>query len=87
MNKYTATEEAYKHGYEKGYAAGKRDATDNNVGRKTNADRIRAMSDDELARELSLIAGWDRGQYRKAKLIGLEKVMLDYLQQPVPEDK
>lgn len=27
MDKYTATEEAYKHGYEKGYEAGKRDAT------------------------------------------------------------
>lgn len=26
MDKYTATEQAYKHGYEKGYAAGKRDA-------------------------------------------------------------
>lgn len=26
MDKYTATEQAYKHGYEKGYEAGKRDA-------------------------------------------------------------
>jgi hypothetical protein len=34
MDKYTATEQAYKHGYEKGYAAGKKDATDNNVGCK-----------------------------------------------------
>lgn len=34
MDKYTATEEAYKHGYEKGYAAGKRDAAGNNVGCK-----------------------------------------------------
>ena len=32
MDKYTATEQAYKHGYEKGYEAGKKDATDNNVG-------------------------------------------------------
>ena len=34
MDKYTATEQAYKHGYEKGYAAGKKAATDNNVGSK-----------------------------------------------------
>ena len=34
MDIYTATEQAYKRGYEKGYAAGKRDATDNNVGHK-----------------------------------------------------
>ncbi len=26
MDKYTATEQAYKHGYEKGYAAGEKDA-------------------------------------------------------------
>lgn len=86
MDKYTATEEAFKHGYEKGYEAGKKVATDNNVGHKTNADRIRAMSDDELASELSLVAGWDRRQYRKAKLIGIEKVMHDWLQQPVQEE-
>ena len=30
MDKYTATEMAYKHGYERGY----KDATDNNVGSK-----------------------------------------------------
>lgn len=34
MDVYTATEQAYKNGYEKGYAAGKKDATDNNVGYK-----------------------------------------------------
>lgn len=45
MKNYEATEIAYKNGYE----AGKRDATENNVGHKTNADRIRAMSDEELA--------------------------------------
>ena len=47
--------------------------------RITNADRIRAMTDEELARELALIAGWDRKQYGKAKRIGIEKVMLDWL--------
>lgn len=28
MDKYTATEQAFKHGYEKGYAAGKKDAVE-----------------------------------------------------------
>ena len=48
----------------------------------TNADRIRAMTDEELAHELALIASWDREQYKKAKSIGIEKVMMDWLQQP-----
>ena len=34
MDKYTATEQAYKHGYDKGYEAGKKVVTDNNVGSK-----------------------------------------------------
>ena len=34
MDKYTATEMAFKHGYEKGFEAGKKVATDNNVGGK-----------------------------------------------------
>ena len=33
----------------------------------TNADYIRAMTDEELALEIALIAGWDRKQYKKAK--------------------
>lgn len=49
----------------------------------TNADRIRAMSDVELARELAAVAGWDRTQYEKAKHIGIEKVMLDWLRRSV----
>lgn len=52
----------------------------------TNADRIRAMSDEELAHELAMVAGWDRKQYQKAQRIGIEKVMLDYLQQPAEEE-
>jgi hypothetical protein len=39
------------------------------------------MSDEELARELAAVAGWDRTQYEKAKHIGIEKVMLDWLHQ------
>ena len=73
-------------------------ATDNNVGDKmtptdrdtnvlTNADRIRAMSDEELAHELAMVAGWDREQYQKAQRIGLEKVMLDWLKQSDGEIK
>ena len=34
MDRYTATEQAYKHGYEKGYEAGVKFATDNNDGCK-----------------------------------------------------
>jgi hypothetical protein len=34
MDKYTATELAFKNGYEKGYEAGKKSATDNKVGDK-----------------------------------------------------
>ena len=34
MDKYTATEMAFKHGYEKGYEAGKKFAADNKVGDK-----------------------------------------------------
>ena len=53
---------------------------------KTNADRIRAMTDEELAHELALVAGWDREQYKKAKAIGIEKVILNILQQPAEGD-
>ena len=45
----------------------------------TNADRIRTMSDEELAHELALIAGWDREQYKKANRIGIENFMLSWL--------
>ena len=48
----------------------------------TNGDRIRAMSDEELAKEFAMLAGWDRSEYEKAKRIGIEKVMLDWLKQP-----
>lgn len=53
----------------------------------TNADRIRAMSDEELARELALIAEWDRKQLQKAKSgPGLVEFMEHWLQQPAEED-
>jgi hypothetical protein len=51
----------------------------------SNADRIRAMTDEELAHEFAMIAGWDREQYQKAKSIGIEKVMLDWLRQSAKE--
>lgn len=47
----------------------------------SNADRIRTMTDNELASELAAVAGWDRKEYRKAKQIGIEKVMLAWLRQ------
>ena len=53
----------------------------------TNADRIRAMSDEELARELALIAEWDRKQLQKAKSgPGLVEFMEHWLQQPAEDD-
>ena len=53
----------------------------------TNADRIRAMSDKDLARELALIAEWDRKQLQKAKSgPGLVEFMEHWLQQPAEED-
>ena len=54
MDKYTATELAYKNGYEKGYEAGYADCLAEMI--KTNADRIRGMSDRELAEEIVRIA-------------------------------
>lgn len=52
----------------------------------TNADRIRTMSDEELAHELALIAGWDREQYKKANRIGIEKFMLNWLRSAAEEN-
>lgn len=55
MRTYEATEQAYKSGYEKGYKAGKVDAAHCPVDRTrsiTNADRLRSMTDEELARVL-----------------------------------
>ena len=55
---------------------------------RTNADRIRAMTDEELARELALIAEWDRKQLQKAKSgPGLVEFMEHWLQQPAEEDE
>ena len=47
MDKYTATEMAYKHGYEKGYEAGKKFVTDNNDGcyAQQNAQNRNACDD------------------------------------------
>ena len=53
----------------------------------SNADRIRAMSDEELARELALIAEWDRKQLQKAKSgPGLVEFIEHWLQQQAEED-
>ena len=50
------------------------DVTDKNVGKMTNADRIRAMSDEELAEFLTDLA--DDGNLR----------IRDWLKQPAEED-
>ena len=51
------------------------DVTDKNVGKMTNADRIRAMNDEELAKFLIDLA--DDGNLR----------IREWLQQPAEEDK
>ena len=53
------------------------DVTDKNVGKMTNADRIRGMSDEELAK-LLCCTGWRMFEYKEC---------LEWLQQPVEEDK
>ena len=53
------------------------DVTDKNVGKMTNADRIRAMSDKELAK-LLCCTGWRMFE---------QKECLEWLQMPAEEDK
>ena len=52
------------------------DVTDKNVGKMTNADRIRAMSDEELAK-LLCCTGWRMFEYKEC---------LEWLQQPAGEE-
>ena len=54
------------------------DVTDKNVGKMTNADRIRAMSDEELAGFLFQV-GYDHRW-------GLKEYAIEWLQQPAEED-
>ena len=54
------------------------DVTDKYVGKMTNADRIRAMSDEELAKFLYQV-GYDHRW-------GLKEYALEWLQQPAEED-
>ena len=49
----------------------------------TNADRIRAMTDEELAIELANIATISRKVVRGWKIIGIEQHILKCLQLPV----
>ena len=51
------------------------DVTDKNIGKMTNADRIRAMSDEELAK-LLCCTGWRMFE---------QKECLEWLQQPAEE--
>ena len=53
----------------------------------TNAERFRAQSDEDLAKELAMIAEWDRKELAKAKRgPGLVKFMENWLQAPAGED-
>ena len=55
------------------------DVTDKNVEKMTNADRIRAMSDKELAEFLFLVGYNHRW--------GLKEYAIEWLQQPAEDDK
>ena len=54
-------------------------ATEKKFNAKTNAQKIRAMNDEELA-ELLFQVGYDNGW-------GLEEYVLEWLQKPAEEDK
>lgn len=57
------------------------------MGKMTNEERLKQMGTQELARELSLIAMWDREQLRKAqKGPGLEAFMEKWLREPAVRD-
>ena len=67
------------------------DVTDKNVGKMTNADRIRAMSDKELAELMRSIMGCDScGKMFSFKCDGSYEhclsVCLNWLQMPAEED-
>ena len=69
----------------------KRDVTDKNVGKMTNADRIRAMSDKELAELMRSMMGCDScGNMFSFKCDGsyehCSSVCLNWLQKPAEED-
>lgn len=50
----------------------------------TNFERMKAMTQEEMAHELALIASWDRKEYKKAvSTIGLEPFMKKWLQSEV----
>ena len=53
------------------------DVTDKYVGKMTNAQKIRAMNDEELAK-LLCCTGWRMFEYKEC---------LEWLKQPVEEDK
>ena len=60
------------------------DVTDKNVGKMTNADRIRAMSDEELAWELILwrCEAVARHHGISSEYPDTQKTILEWLQQP-----
>ena len=53
----------------------------------TNEERLKSLSTIDLAKELALIAQWDRAQLQKADNgPGLVKFMEGWLRQPAEED-
>ena len=64
------------------------DVTDKNVGKMTNADRIRAMTDEELAWELMLWRCEAVARHHGISSVypDTQKTILEWLQQPAEED-
>ena len=68
----------------------KQDVTDKNVGKMTNADRIRAMSDDELNglfHEIYNAGAEDAVAYEWGQRTNSFEWTMEWLQQPAEEDK
>lgn len=98
MDEHDAAEQAFANGYSAGYEAGRR-SVGRNTGRwekpskyglsdkfDTNADRIRAMSDDELAEVLGKLVHCGGCPMRgncKVDNLPCDKVLLEWLKQPV----
>ena len=64
------------------------DVTDKNVGKMTNADRIRSMTDEELAWELMLWRCEAVARHHGISSVypDTQKTILEWLQQPAEED-
>lgn len=86
MDNYTLTEQAYKNGYEQGLKDAHQDMEIVlNEAVKTNADRIRAMTDEELALffgRLGFCSGIIPRSHCHAHKVCGQGCVVDWLKQP-----